>query len=71
MKGIFALTAIPAWAVCFGFAVDTMWSGSPAGDRRERVLAACGLVCLDFGWLVSAPRTALEWRFSAADSSRW
>ncbi len=52
VKGIFALTAIPAWAVCFGFAVDTMWMRSHRlGIAASVVLAACGLVCLDFGWL--------------------
>ena len=46
-KATYMLSAVPAWALCFGFAVDTIW-----GRRRwlDRVLLAGlvvgGLVCL-------------------------
>ena len=52
VKGVFALTAIPAWAACFGWALDGIWTRS----RRLGIvlcvaLALCGLVSLEFGWL--------------------
>lgn len=52
VKGVFALTAIPAWAICFAFALDAVWYRSRAlGGLLAVLLAVSGLVCLEFGWL--------------------
>jgi hypothetical protein len=51
IKGMFALTAVPFWALSFGFAVDALWHRLPraAGVAVGVVLAAALLVCLEFG----------------------
>ena len=51
VKGMFALTAVPFWALSFGFALDALWSRAP---RAVAVATAvtCGLAlvaCLVFG----------------------
>jgi hypothetical protein len=51
IKGMFALTAVPFWAIAFGFASDGLWHRlpRPVGLVLGGTVAACLLVCLEFG----------------------
>lgn len=51
IKGMFALTAVPFWGLAFGFAADGLWHRLPraAGLALGGIVAACLLVCLEFG----------------------
>jgi 4-amino-4-deoxy-L-arabinose transferase-like glycosyltransferase len=51
VKGMFALTAVPFWALSFGFAADGLTHRLPrvAGVALGVLLAACLAVCLEFG----------------------
>jgi hypothetical protein len=49
VKGSFMLTAVPAWAACFGFAVDEVRRRYPRGSAALLlVLAALALVAAPF-----------------------
>jgi hypothetical protein len=52
VKGVFGLTAVPAWAACLGFAADAVWTRSRrVGIGLGAILAVSGLACLEYGWL--------------------
>ena len=53
IKGMFALTAVPFWAISFGFAADALWHRltRPAAIALGVVLAACLAVSLEFGFV--------------------
>jgi hypothetical protein len=49
VKGLFMLTAVPAWALSFGFAVDVLAAASArVAVAAGAVLALCGLVTLSY-----------------------
>jgi hypothetical protein len=55
-KGSFMLTAVPAWAACFGFAVDGLTRRSPRLLLPlGLILIVCAVVSLRFGLAVNNP----------------
>jgi hypothetical protein len=51
IKGMFALTAVPFWALAFGFAADGLWHRLPraAGVVLAALLIACLAISVEFG----------------------
>jgi hypothetical protein len=51
VKGMFALPAVPFWAVSFGFALDAVWHRAPRAVALATavVSGAALLACLEFG----------------------
>jgi hypothetical protein len=52
VKGMFALTAVPFWALSFGFALDAVWYRAPrALALAAALVSGLALVaCLEFGF---------------------
>jgi hypothetical protein len=51
IKGLFMLTAVPAWALSFGFAIDCLAGQWPRTVLAlSLVLVVCGVVSVNFAW---------------------